>query len=398
MRHRVYTVNTNFFKEWNPQMAYVLGLTFSDGSIYRSTLSWELRLGDKGLLFRIRNAMKSDYPIRLNKKRNSADLRISNLEIVKDLKQLGFIPGKIKFPSIPQEFSRHFARGFLDGDGWITTDRRDGDICIGFSNRRRKFLEELIKKLNEHISLTNNHLRRKMKVTRKNKVSITYQIEWYGTNAFNILKFFYDDLKGDDLYLERKYRRQLEARDIYMETRKSMRWREVERTQGVHMEKLLFRLLTEEKLNGVQMAKTLGVSSAAVYRWLEKTGIRRPVKKVHREIRLNCFTCGRLFESLRKTAKYCSLSCVARSPIKRIGKIVKCAACGKEIYRAPWWFRRNSIPFCSRACIGKWQKMRLRANLLSRCKISGRFLHSTTFREAVLSGCTSSQDFARTRN
>lgn len=371
-------------------MAYVLGLTFSDGNIYKSTLSWELRLGDKGLLFKVARAMKSNYPIRLYEKRNSAELRISNREIVKDLKQLGFVPDKIKFPFIPQEFLRHFVRGFLDGDGWIIASKNRREISVGFTNGNQKFLKKLVKKLNTQVTLTKNHLRMGRKRTKKGKLSVWYSVEWYGTNALNVLKFLCDDLEGDDLFLNRKYERWIQARNLHVEIKKGRRWRWIERKFNTPMKKLLSELCIQKKLNGVQIAKVLGVSTASVYRWLEKAGIRQPVKRVRRKvIRLKCLTCGKLFESLRTTARYCSLSCAARSQLKRTGKNMKCVACGKEIYRARWWFNSNSVSFCSRTCVRKWQRMRLQVNLLRRCKTSGRFLPSTTFKEAVQSGCTS---------
>jgi len=135
-----------------------------------------------------------------------------------------------------------------------------------------------VKRLNDHVSLKSNNLRAKKKVTKKGKISVLYQIEWYGTNAFNIIKFPYDGLRNDDLYLDRKYKRQLEARNFYAESRKGRKWKEVECRYSMPIEKLLSRLFIEKKLDGVQIAEMLGVSSATIYRWLEKTRIRIPLE------------------------------------------------------------------------------------------------------------------------
>ena len=393
MKRCVYNVDVNFFKNWNSKMAYILGLAFADGNLRETTFRIELRIADKEILYKIREAMKSDYPVAVYEKRNSARFGISNPVIAEDLKRLGLSSKKTaKFPNIPPKFLRHFFRGYLDGDGWIIASENRREISVGFANGNQKFLKKLVEKLNDCVTLTNNHLRTQRKKTKKGKRSVCYSIEWYGANALNILEFLHDDLGNDDLFLSRKYERWIQARNLYVEIKKGREWRQIERKFNVPMKELLFKLYIEKKLNGVQLAKVLGASTASIYRWLEKTGIRQPVKRICREvIKVRCLACGRLFESLRITARYCSLSCAARTrfQLKRTGKNVKCVVCGKEIYRARWWFSSNSVAFCSRTCVGKWQKSRLQANLLRRCKISGRFLPSTTFKEAVQSGCVS---------
>lgn len=354
-------------------MAYVLGLTFSDGNIYKTTLSWQLQMRDRELLFRIRDVMKSDYPVELSTKKNAARLRISNPSLAESLKQFKLTSDEIKFPHVPTEFLRDFIRGFLDGDGWIIANTRKHEICVGFASRDHGFLEELAKQLNEYVLLTSNNLRTKKKITKKGKVSVTYSVEWYGTNALNILKFLHDDLKNDDLYLERKYKSQLEARSLYIEIRKGRKWREVESKCGMQMEKLLSKLYTEKKLMGIQIAEVLGVSSAAVYRWLEKTRVRLPTKR--KVVFVKCPICGAQFKK-RGTKKYCSLFCAGRA--RRSGKMVKCTICGREIYRPRWWFKKNVYPLCSLECGGKWHRMRLETNLRCRCEKTGRFLSNAS--------------------
>jgi len=374
-------------------MAYVLGLAFADGNLQKTTFRIELRIADKEILYEIREAMKSDYPIAVYEKRNSARFGISNPVIAEDLKRFGLSPKKTaKFPNVQPKFLRHFFRGYLDGDGWIVASENRREISVGFANGNQEFLKKLVEKLNDCVTLTNNHLRMKRKRTKKGKRSVCYSIEWYGANALSILKFLCDDLENDDLFLSRKYERWIQARNLYVEIKKGRRWRQIECEFNVPMKELLSKLYIEKKLNGVRLAKVLGVSTASIYRWLEKTGIRQSVRRIYREvIKVRCLACGRIFESLRTTARYCSLSCAARArfQLKQTGQNVKCVVCGKNVYRARWWLNSNSVPFCSCTCVGKWQKLRLNANLLRRCKISGRFLPSTTLREAVQSGCIS---------
>ena len=72
--------------------------------------------------------------------------------------------------------------------------------------------------------------------------------------------------------------------------------------------------------------------------------------------------------------KYCSNHC--RDKARRAGKFVKCAVCGKEIYRPRWWFKVNSTPICSRECMREWRRMRAKKNLIHRSKKTGRFIAS----------------------
>lgn len=350
-------------------MAYVLGLIYSDGNIYETTLSWQLQTRDKELLFKIRNSMESDYPIEFSAKKNAVRLRISNPSIIESLKQFKLASHEPKFPHVQIEFLRDFIRGFLDGDGWITANPTRYEISVGFVGKNYGFLNELIKRLNNHILLTSNNLRTKKRITEKGKLSTIYSVEWYGTNALNILKFLYDDLKGDDLYLERKYKRQLEARSLYIEIRKGRKWREIENKYSTSIERLFFKLYVEKKLNGVQIAEALGASSATAYRWLEKTGIRLPIKR--KLVLVKCLICGTEFKQ-RGSKKYCSLTCAGRDT--RTGKPVKCTICGKEIYRPRWWFRENVYPLCSSKCCKRWHAMLLKTGVRHRCQKTGRFL------------------------
>lgn len=100
-------------------MAYILGFTYADGNIYKTTISWDLK-EDKELLIRMNKEMGSNYPI--SKQKASYRLRISNPVVVEDLRVLGIFPNKSKtmvFPGIPNKYFSHFARGFFDGDGWV---------------------------------------------------------------------------------------------------------------------------------------------------------------------------------------------------------------------------------------------------------------------------------------
>lgn len=68
--------------------------------------------------------MSSDY---LVKKRDNGSssiylLNITRKQVVDDLRRLGITESKsrtVAFPNVPEEYTRHFLRGVIDGDGWV---------------------------------------------------------------------------------------------------------------------------------------------------------------------------------------------------------------------------------------------------------------------------------------
>ena len=281
---RVYNVNKKFFREWSPNMAYMLGFTCADGCVYQRTLSWELSNkfpSDKLLLERFSKELDSNYLV--EEKAKSYRLRINNISLIKDLEKLGIVPNKtkiLKFPRVPNNLLRHFVRGFLDGDGWIVTRvRKNGgkEICVGFSNGSLVFMNRLIYNLKNTLGIRNFNLRERKKLTKKGKIALTCQLEFYSDNASKIIHFLYDKLDNDNLFLERKFEKQLVARQFYEKTEKiksfGNKWLSLEDHNKGDMVEILAGLLNED-LMPREIAGKFGVSLSTLYRWLDKSGVR----------------------------------------------------------------------------------------------------------------------------
>ncbi len=267
-------------------MAYILGFIFSDGNIHGTTLSLKLSnkyASDKNVLIRINKVMESTYPVENGS--SFFRLRMSNPLLLYDLKTLGVLPNKskiLRFPNIQEPFIRHFLRGYLDGDGWITIRDRGNfkEFSIGFCSGSYKFMTGLVRALRTHLNLTSYNLRKRCKLTKNKNTSICYQLEFYSKNAIRLIKYLYDDLTEFDLYLERKFEKQLKARCIYREYAcKTKFWRDVEQKYRIPIKKLLFDLHIERKMDGMQMAQKLNVSSSTIYRLLENLSLRLPAKR-----------------------------------------------------------------------------------------------------------------------
>ncbi|MES2589507.1 MAG: LAGLIDADG family homing endonuclease [Bacteroidota bacterium] len=129
--------NKTFFKNWSAEMAYVLGLIYTDGNLHirKAKSSYELGVlsfaqKEKELVEKFLNLMGCDATIRFKEKRELKNttagelyyFSIGNNDVANDLLRLGITPNKsldMEFPKIPDEFLRHFVRGFFDGDGSV---------------------------------------------------------------------------------------------------------------------------------------------------------------------------------------------------------------------------------------------------------------------------------------
>ena len=111
------TLDRGFFKEWTPEMAYVLGFFTADGNMIRNKRGahfMEFFSTDKDIIKNIRIALGSNHKIsvrdrsKINKNWKPAyRLQIGSKEIFNDLLRLGMTPAKsnvIKFPNIQALF------------------------------------------------------------------------------------------------------------------------------------------------------------------------------------------------------------------------------------------------------------------------------------------------------
>jgi hypothetical protein len=125
--------NSYYFHEWSPNMAYILGFIFADGSV-DAPPGYLLRVGvvvdDEEVIQFIKEELKSKkelyyIPATVNKygtsTRSFVRLSISDRVLVRRLMELGVKYRKTynddPFPEVPDEMIPHFVRGVLDGDG-----------------------------------------------------------------------------------------------------------------------------------------------------------------------------------------------------------------------------------------------------------------------------------------
>lgn len=145
---RIHCFNEDYFHNINSQnKAYILGFLMADGCICKSTkdkqypdrLIINISHKDRCILEFIKEELECDYEIKdyipINTYSNNmmSSLTINSTKMCADLIKLGIIPNKTGyevFPNIRKNLRRHFIRGFLDGDGWITNS--NNSFTLGF--------------------------------------------------------------------------------------------------------------------------------------------------------------------------------------------------------------------------------------------------------------------------
>lgn len=126
-----YYCNQNFFKNTNENSSYIIGLLASDGCLYKrdnhqGLIQLSLSKEDIKILQDILIVLESTHPI--NKNEKNATISITSDIMFKDLNKIGLCPQKTwtinmkkVLDNIPTEYHKDFYRGYLDGDGCITS-------------------------------------------------------------------------------------------------------------------------------------------------------------------------------------------------------------------------------------------------------------------------------------
>ncbi|MDD2689857.1 MAG: hypothetical protein PHT41_06895 [Candidatus Omnitrophica bacterium] len=98
-------VNSYFFNNWSPAMAYLLGFIFADGCLVEHKNGYhglDITSKDVDHLRLIKSRLKAEHKI--GKKERGYRIQIRNRQIYNDLIRFGLTPRKserIRFPEIP---------------------------------------------------------------------------------------------------------------------------------------------------------------------------------------------------------------------------------------------------------------------------------------------------------
>ena len=208
-------VNSHFFKVWSPKMAYVLGFIAADGNICHSGRAHTLHIAcdDQDIIEKIKSVIEYKGPIHQKPRINgkiSYSLRICDPIIFQDLNSLGITERKsltLIPPKIPQDFVRHFIRGYFDGDGSV-------------SLRNIKYPSKLIVDVYTASLAMGSFLHRVLSLTLKDfykgklhtglahQKTPYYDVRLGHKAAVRLFDYMYKDA---DLYMERKFQKFIEG-------------------------------------------------------------------------------------------------------------------------------------------------------------------------------------------
>ena len=202
---RKYTCDHGFFSSINSEeKAYWLGFIAADGYIHENWLGVSLSAVDRDHLVLLARSLRSSHPLwdYTQKGYTYSRLMIYSTELTDDLKSLGITPRKtftLQWPALSAAMLRHFARGYVDGDGCFTIDSRArNNANVYFSVTSNKpFLLGMQAYLMKHCAL------RQTALFQRHNDSPIYSLRYAGRlQVRRIVDFLYYDAT---FYLPRKY-------------------------------------------------------------------------------------------------------------------------------------------------------------------------------------------------
>ena len=219
-----YSIDYNFFSEWNEYSAYYVGFFLADGHISykcneRKAVYLQCVLAERdidilekfkkltnfeGKILESSKAKQMKIVNNICQATRAIELQINNTKIVEDLIKKGIDPEcktyTAKFnKNIPSKYIRDYVRGLIDGDGWVASENAKNfaigitgtyDICLNVKN------------------FINPSSVAKPRQTSEN--CWAYSVS--GKRAYNIAKLLYEDAK---IYLDRKYNNFLKTKQKY---------------------------------------------------------------------------------------------------------------------------------------------------------------------------------------
>lgn len=220
---RVNHFNQDFFEKIDSEeKAYLLGLIFADGSMSivrkkEKRVSIFLAEEDCDIILKLKNNLNCNFnPILINRKKPRQNLIgyiFYSSKLFDDLMKLGCTPKKsltLQFPTdnqVPQEFIRHFIRGYFDGDGCICWTGNKTMLVTLMSSKN--FSLNLSEVLNKYLKTTGT-----ISKGNPNSEAEIYRLYIGGSQqCVNLLNWLYKDA---NIFLNRKIEKYLYSLNEYL--------------------------------------------------------------------------------------------------------------------------------------------------------------------------------------
>ncbi len=182
----------------NEEAAYWLGFIAADGDVSNEGLRIGLSTRDAEHIRKFSRWLALDMPIYTgidNVGRPVSTFEILSKHMVEALDKYGIVPGKTyvmeHLPSIPHTLMRHFLRGYIDGDGYLSDEETGAGFGVEAHNK--SIVEEI-----------QNWFIQELGVRRTRLIhSGNWRYRQYGNGQVRkIVSYLYSDAS---VYLDRKY-------------------------------------------------------------------------------------------------------------------------------------------------------------------------------------------------
>lgn len=251
-------VDNSFFKQWTPELAYIIGLFIADGHMSnykrcgKKNVIFSNITSDRDMLVKVAEACGYKNKV-LDSKNGMSRIQFAGDFIWQFFTGLGFDNNKTKFVDVPKQiFNRprlysHFIRGIFDGDGSVCVRKRrlfvypDCNIVGHFNT------VNFIKNVYGYYNTFGPH-------------STIHRITYSGANAVRFLNGIYQD---STIHMNRKYKKFLSVKDWETTCR---RWTEEEKNFIIDNYRSMYAKDMSEKLNR---------SSQAISDCAQRMGIKR---------------------------------------------------------------------------------------------------------------------------
>lgn len=202
---RANNFNDDYFETIDTEdKAYFLGLLFADGNVYtaRNRIQITLANEDAYILKAFADCIGYTGKMYIDREKYSK-LILPSKKMCADLTRLGCTPNKsltLQFPTeVPDELMHHFIRGYFDGDGHISKDKRliNPYYHINITSTK-EFIIVLKKILMDNDIITGNLYKR-----YKDKEISAHTVHIKNKSAKNFVDYIYLNAK---MFLTRKYK------------------------------------------------------------------------------------------------------------------------------------------------------------------------------------------------
>lgn len=214
--NRIYSLDEDYFNTIdNQEKAYWYGFLWADGCVQERKqknhiwhiLTIALAIKDIEILQKFADCIKTDKPIFHDDKKCIIDICSDKIFIA--LNKLNIVPRKTYkdlIPNISENFTKHFIRGILDGDGYISANPRcrleiagNKAACEWINNVIYNNTQEL-----GHIYPT--HSKYCYRYVIENRLKTLKILDWLYSDALIYLERKYTRYKNLKFYLENSYK------------------------------------------------------------------------------------------------------------------------------------------------------------------------------------------------